>query len=629
MLVAVRLALLLLAGATSATAQNLLSNPGFESGTTGWSGWGAVTLTSSTALPHTGSRSALVQNRTATWNGVGRSVLGLLQPTNTYRLSAWARLVSGGPQPIKLTMHKVDGGGTAYDQVASGTASATNWTRLFGGYVLPSTGALTALNLYLEGPPAGVSLYADDFLVEAYDWRAEANAGIEQNRKREVQLRIVDVAGQPIPATGIAVQQTRHQFAFGSAINYRISNPTYAAFFRTNFPWAVMENESKWYANEPSRSNVTYTAANAITNYCFTNGITLRGHTLLWAVEANVQSWVKGLSDADLRVHLTNRLRSAVTHFRGTFPHWDVNNEMLHGDYYGGRLGAWVNPWMFQYAHALAPEVKLFVNDYNVVSGNETEAYRAQILALLAAGTPVQGVGAQGHFGAVVNPALTSERLDRLAELGLPLWITEYDSENADENVRAENLEKVYRIAFSKPAVAGILMWGFWAGSHWRGSNAAIVNLDWTLNAAGRRYQALLAEWTTRTNGVADSGGAWGFRGVHGDYEVVLTPSGGQPTRRRFTLVPGAGPQVVTLIAHRTGAQPVLHHAERAADGGSFRFQLTGDAGRKYVLERAPQAADSSWLSLATVSNATGTLWFTNSGPLLPAPAFFRARLWP
>ena len=86
-----------------------------------------------------------------------------------------------------------------------------------------------------------------------------------------------------------------------SAINGNISNPNYAAFFRTNFQWAVMENESKWYANEPSRSNVTYAVANSITNFCHTNGITMRGHTIFWAVEQFVQPWVTNLSNADLR----------------------------------------------------------------------------------------------------------------------------------------------------------------------------------------------------------------------------------------------------------------------------------------------------------------------------------------
>jgi GH35 family endo-1,4-beta-xylanase len=609
-------------------AQNHVQNPGFESGATGWSGWGNVTFTSSTAQPRTGSRSALVQNRTAPWNGVAQSLLGVLQPATNYRISAWARLAGGGNQPVQLTIQKTDGGGTTYAAVANGTANSSGWTQLSGGYTLTVNGTLTSLNLYVEGPAAGVSFYADDFVVEQYDWKTQANARIEQIRKRDVQLLIVDANGNPVPGVNISVKQTRNRFAFGSAINGNISNPNYAAFFRTNFQWAVMENESKWYANEPSRSNVTYTAANRITNYCYTNGITLRGHTIFWAVTGNVQQWVTNLSNADLRIHLTNRLNSVVNHFKGTFVHWDVNNEMLHGDFFGQRLGGWVNPWMFQHARSLDPNVKLFVNDYNVVSSNETEAYKQQILGLISSNAPIDGIGAQGHFGATINPLLTEARLDSLAELGLPIWITEYDSSNADESIRANNLETLYRIAFSKPAVDGVLMWGFWAGSHWRGSNAAIVNLNWTLNQAGLRYQSLLAEWRTTNSGPSGAGGVYAFRGVHGNYDITLTPPGGQPTLRRIILDPGTGTNFVTLIAHPSGSRPQLHSGA-ISPGGQFQFQLTGDAGRTYAIQTSTNLNSPNWTTLANLPNPFGTISFTNPAALSPTRLFFRARRLP
>jgi endo-1,4-beta-xylanase len=622
-------ALLVLFSRSDGLAQNLLQNPGFESGTGGWSGWGGVSFSSSTAQPRTGSRSALVTNRTDAWNGVVQSLLGVLQPTNTYQISAWVRLVSGGNQPVLLTMQKVDGSGTSYQTVASGTGQSGGWVQLVGGYTHTVNGTVTALNLYMEGPAAGVDFYADDFVVAPYDWKAQANARIEQVRKRDVRLVIQDSAGNPVPGTAIAIKQTRNHFAFGSAINGNITNPNYAAFFRTNFQWAVMENESKWYANEPTRNNVTYTAANAITNFCHTNGIILRGHTLFWAVDDTVQQWVKNLSDADLRVHLTNRLVSAINHFKGTFVHWDVNNEMLHGNYFGDRLGNWVNPWMFQHARFLDPDVKLFVNDYNVVAGNETEAYKQQILALMASNAPVDGIGAQGHFGATINPLVTEARLDSLAEIGLPIWITEYDSANETASIRADNLEMLYRLAFSKPAVEGVLMWGFWAGSHWRGSNAAIVDLNWTLNAAGQRYQSLLAEWTTITNGAAGVDGAYDFRGYHGSYDVTLTPPDGEPTLRRITLEPGAGTHVVALISHSGGARPLLHDAASVSVNGPFKFALTGNAGKSYAVQASTNLNPGNWTTLSNVFNPNGTIWFTNFSPLPPSQRFYRARLLP
>lgn len=619
----------ILLSALPVAAQNLALNPGFESGTTSWFPTGPATLTSSTVQSHSGSRSGLLANRTDAWNGIHQSVLGVLQPTNTYKISAWVRLVSGANQTVLLTAQKTDGAGTTYSTVASGTATSTNWTQLTGGYTLNVVGTLTALTIYMEGPPAGVSFYADDFLVEAYDWKTLANARIEQNRKRNVQLLIVDAAGDPVPGTTVSVKQTRNRFAFGSAINGNISNPTYAAFFKTNFQWAVMENESKWYVNEPTRSNVTYTVANTITNFCYTNGITMRGHTLFWAVDQFVQSWVTNLSNANLLIHLTNRINSAVANFKGTFQHWDVNNEMLHGNYFGNKLGNWVNPWMFTHARTKDANVKLFVNDYNVVAGNETDAYKQQILALIASNAPVGGIGAQGHFGANVNPLLTDIRLDSLAELGLPIWITEYDSENADENIRANNLEMLYRVAFSKSAVDGVLMWGFWAGSHWLGSNAAIVNLNWTLNAAGTRYQSLLAEWTTITNGASGAGGAYDFRGYHGNYDITITPPGGVPTLRRIVLDPGAGTNVVTLIAHTGGTKPLLHNPGCASASGPFQFQLTGDAGRTFAIQSSTNLSTTNWLTISNALNPYGTIWFTNPGAVLHSNKFFRAKLLP
>jgi GH35 family endo-1,4-beta-xylanase len=610
---------------------NLAQNPGFESGTSGWFAFGPVSISAPTGQSHSGTHACLVQNRTDTWNGVAQSMLGVLQNANTYRVTAWVKLANSNSQPVKLTLQQTDAAGTTYLTVASGTASSTDWIQLSGGVTVNLSGSATALNLYLEGPAAGVGYYADDFDIELYDWKTQANARIEQIRKRDVQLRVSDPSGNPLPGVIVNARQRRHQFAFGSAINGNISNPAYSSFFRTNFEWAVMENESKWYYNEPTQGAVTYAVADSLANFCRTNAITLRGHSIFWAVDQYVQTWVQNLSNSNLVAALQSRLNSAVGHFRGTFMHWDVNNEMLHGNYYGNRLGNSINPWMFQQAHLLDSNAVLFVNDYNVVEGTETDAYKQQIQQLIAAGAPVSGIGAQGHFGGTISPSLTESRLDSLAEMGLPIWISEYDSLNADASVRADNLEILYRTAFSKPYVGGVLMWGFWAGSHWRGSNAAIVDLNWTINAAGQRYQSLLAEWTSLTNGVTGSNG-FTFRGFHGDYDVTLQMPGGQPSLRRFTLSPGTGTNVVNLVLNPVNGQPVFHGMAYDGSSRQFRFLITGDAGHTLELQSATNLSSivtSTWSMVAHLTNLSGTLGFTNSSPASLPGIFYRARQLP
>src|SRR3954469_8467581 len=87
-------------GASAQNTTNLLSNPGFEQNTTGWSGFGPVSFTATTAIAHSGSRSAWIQNRTDTWNGVAHSLLGVLQPNISYQISAWVRLSNSVSQPV-------------------------------------------------------------------------------------------------------------------------------------------------------------------------------------------------------------------------------------------------------------------------------------------------------------------------------------------------------------------------------------------------------------------------------------------------------------------------------------------------------------------------------------------------
>ena len=392
------------------------------------------------------------------------------------------------------------------------------------------------------------------------DWKSDANTRIEQIRKRDWTLQVQNAAGQPVAGAAVEVRQRRHEFAFGSVLNLSlVSEPRYAEFFAQNFEWAVFENQTKWPDNEPVQGQVTYEKSDNLAAFCRKRGITMRGHCIFWeATNGGYEhpAWLDALGSNQVRVAVEARLDSVVSHYRGVFQHWDINNEMLHGNYFRGRLGADIVPFMFQRTGVLDPRAKRFVNDYNVVEGSETAAYIAQIQNLLATGATVEGIGAQGHFGGqIIDPVAVKARLDSLGALNLPIWISEYDSVQANATNRADNLEKLYRVAFSHTNVAGILMWGFWASSHWLGSNAAIVDANWTLNAAGQRYTNLMQEWTTVTNGVTDGNGRFSLRGFHGDYDVKLSASGQTTLTQALILSRAVGPQTNTL-AFITNSQP-------------------------------------------------------------------------
>lgn len=148
----------------SGRAQNLVTNPGFETGdTTGWFAFGPPTLVVETSQVHSDTYACLVTNRTSTWNGIAQSLAGVLQAGETYDVSAWVRLVSGGNQTMQLTMQKTDAGGTSYAAIASDSVSSSGWTQLSGQYTYDPSGAVSTLNFYAEVPSsATASFYIDD-----------------------------------------------------------------------------------------------------------------------------------------------------------------------------------------------------------------------------------------------------------------------------------------------------------------------------------------------------------------------------------------------------------------------------------------------------------------------------------
>ena len=164
-----------------AAAQNLVTNPGFETGSTSpWSPFGGAspspTISVETSQVHSGTYAGEVSNRSQTYMGIGQSFVGVLQTGQSYNVSAWVMLVSGGSQTMQLTVQKTDGSGTSYTPIVSGSVSSSGWTQLSGQYTYNPSGTVSTLTLYAEVPSSSSnSYYIDDVQL------TNANAVIVSN----------------------------------------------------------------------------------------------------------------------------------------------------------------------------------------------------------------------------------------------------------------------------------------------------------------------------------------------------------------------------------------------------------------------------------------------------------------
>ncbi len=332
---------------------------------------------------------------------------------------------------------------------------------------------------------------------------------------------------QTTPGAKVTVTQLEHEFWFGTAISRsmfrQMDSPDtkrYLEVLKANFNSVVHENALKWYGTGAKPHGEDYTDADRMTDWCVKNGLRVRGHCAYWGIERYVQEWVKALDDDVLRKALSRRGRRVAKHFKGRIGEYDVNNEMMHGDYYAKRLGKGVTAEMFHWVAEGDPDAILYVNDYGILQSGG-EKYAKHIQGLLDQGITIGGIGVQGHTGNSIRPERVKATLDRLGKFGLPIKITEFDMNTKDEAAKARGLEALYRVCFAHPAVEGVLMWGFWQGRHWR-PDAALWKKDWTPTPAAETYRKLVYdEWWTRFEGTADAQGRYEVPVYFGRHKVV------------------------------------------------------------------------------------------------------------
>lgn len=387
----------------------------------------------------------------------------------------------------------------------------------------------------------------------------ELDRDIAKNRQGTL---IIEAA----PNTEVAVDQLRHRFWFGAALANQAFNgrmraedrEQYLGAFLTNFNAAVTENALKWHSMEPRRGQVDSATVDAMLAWTEAHQIPLRGHNIFWGIPNFVQNWLKELPDAELRETLQNRAVDVGRRYRGRFAEYDLNNEMIHGNFYEDRLGKEITLQMAQWVRQGDASAVLYLNDYDILTGRRLDDYVRHIRALLDQGVPIGGIGVQGHLhGDTFDPQAVRSALDKLAEFNLPIRVTEFNMpgqrsrherdhnlrmSEAEEEAKARAIVDYYRLCFAHSHVEGILMWGFWEGANWIPASS-LYRRDWTPLPAAKAYRDLVyGQWWTQWRGRTDAEGRCEVRAFFGEHRVAVSGK-----EVRADLRPGSAPKVISL----------------------------------------------------------------------------------
>jgi endo-1,4-beta-xylanase len=227
-----------------------------------------------------------------------------------------------------------------------------------------------------------------------------------------------------------------------------------------------------------------FTGSDAIVNFAQTNGLLVRGHTLVW--HESLPRWFKSVvtkdnAEAILEEHITK----VVGRYAGRMHSWDVVNEAINlSNKRSDGLGA--SPWLdllgpnyirlaFQLAAVADPNALLVYNDYGLnYDTSDAAKKRTAVLKmlenLLSKDTPIHAVGIQAHLSPEnpFTPRKLKSFIRDIDKMGLKVMISEMDVIDQKlpgelvqrDNIVANTYEDYLSVVLEEKAVIAVSNWG-------------------------------------------------------------------------------------------------------------------------------------------------------------------------
>ena len=426
----------------------------------------------------------------------------------------------------------------SYQSIAFTTGSSA--LRIQTGF---DSGTVELANIQLEdfasaaNPPNSINFDAYGGQPADDAWRDSAQQRIEQYRKGNLVISVVDGDGNPVPGAAIHVEQQRQGFRFGTAI---ADGPLFANTgdgdkYRSQilrlFNYVVLENALKWEWG-------SFNTADKMLAWCANNNLPVRGHNLLWPDFSHLPASSANLRGAALRSAVEAHIRDYSARTIGRVVLWDVINEAFTNTSVLNSAGQDLLWQSYVWAHEVNPDIDLVYNDFDLSNSRAgaNDAHLKGTLAiiqkLLDNSAPVTLLGDQSHMGTPLTPIpRVLEIWDQMAQFGLPIEVTEFDvvfGGPRDEAAQAKYFDDFMTAAFSHPNMKSLVMWGFWDGAHWLSSQGAgMFRQDWTRRPMADVYeQRVLNDWWTRADAVSANDGTAQIRAFLGTHQITVTVNG-------------------------------------------------------------------------------------------------------
>ena len=393
----------------------------------------------------------------------------------------------------------------------------------------------------------------------------QAEENIEKYRKGDVVIQFLNPEGKALNNATVEITQQGHDFLFGCIIFDLIRNENtyreelFKQQFKRIFNLAVFP--FYWPGYERTQGMPAWESMLSTIEWCKLNGITTKGHPLVWACRSGTPQWLRKYTVDETEELLKSRVFNIVSGFEDKIELWDVVNEPVNVKTWRNKIEDMdnLNDWgvedpinevadyvekALQWAHQANPEATLVINEYRTIADLKVRDRYYQLLKELKdRNAPFNNIGIQAHEPRQewFNPVELWKTFDLYSSLGFTIHITELHPQSSGVDItggwrtgqwtpeaQTEFTEQFVKLCFGHPAVASINWWGFSDRNIWL-PGGGLVDEEYRPKPVYEMLDELINEtWNTHLKTELDKDGIVSFRGFFGKYDIKVNTADGK-----------------------------------------------------------------------------------------------------
>lgn len=418
-------------------------------------------------------------------------------------------------------------------------------------------------------------------------WVEESELRIEEIRKADLRIIIIDKEGNPVARCPVHIEQVQHAFRWGVRLPRELPEellPTReqikAAPLWRSFSGIALDAHTQWPITQPDRGKWDFGSVEKQLAFARERGLSARWGSVVSTDPGRMPGWAAGLKGDELRAALEAHTKEVVSRFGKQVDQLDVVTQMIDHRFIEKELGFAAVRRLYQLndyererstnpvnaSSSLARSMLAF--DDAFAPARLQKALR-QVTAFREGFVPFDGMAIEVRFTGSLVEAPITRNLEWLGDPGIPVTVVNLEVSGDSKADAAVNLETALRAMFSQPCVEGIYFAGL-RSRDLQNEDAALMEDDGTLTPSGELVDRMVRQhWWTDVTAAADDLGNVRQRVFAGAYRISASLPDGSAADVHVRISPGQSRLVLMQPIKAKPADAQVADADKHKEPGT------------------------------------------------------------